>query len=439
MTLKALRSASTVFVIVAGRIALFLLALAATLWLVFGVAIPASTEVTNGFAAYYTASRLIREGVSASRFYDDDWFLAQTIRLGFGRARDIYNLNPPTAALILWPLADLDPVRAKQVWTWTNLVFLGLACLALAASEPGGQRIRKLALALAFVGSFEPVAEQVRLGQAYALLLVIEAGFVWALGRKSDLAAGAALAIMVALKTAGLAFPALLAIRRRWIVLTGTVLGIAAVVGVTSAVLGGSAWTAYASALADAGSHREIAVTAYQSVPGFLAHLFRFDHEWNRAPLADVPWIVLPVTVVSCTGMIGLTAWRCWTPQSGGGPEPAALAAWAMLSIILNPAAADYHYALAIVPAFLLLSKSTKQPVDRATLGLVSIGIVLIGAPWPQRLFSMTDGPAALLAYPRLYGGLMLWALALRQPGRAPGDAHGARGLVGGGDRIGSG
>jgi hypothetical protein len=399
-------------------IAVPLLAIAAALWLVVGVAVPASTKLTNGFAAYYTAAHLIRERASADRFYDDDWFQAETIRLGFGRARDIYNLNPPAAALILWPLADLNPVSAKQVWTWVNLVFLGLACLALAASEPGDQWLQRAALALALVGLFEPVIEGMRLGQVYALLLLLEAGFVLSVRRKFDSAAGVSLAVMLAFKTAGLALPAMLAVRRRWVALTSTLVGSAIVVAAASAVLGPSAWATYARAVISVESHREIAMTAYQSVPGFLAHLFRFDPEWNRAPVVDVPWLVLPLTLGVAAFIAGVTAWRTWTAKSttagkDTGHVGSALAAWVMLSIFLNPAAADYHYTLAVVPAFLLLIRFAGQSTGRIALAAALIGIVLIGAPWPQRVFAMSDGLAGLVAYPRLYGGLILWATAV--------------------------
>jgi hypothetical protein len=327
-------------------------------------------------------------------------------------------VNPPAAALILWPLADLDPVSAKQVWTWVNLVCLSLACLALAASEPGDQWLQRAALALALVGLLEPVVEGMRLGQAYALLLLLEAGFVLLLRRKFDAAAGVALAVMIAFKTAGLALPAMLAVRRRWIALTSMLVGSAVLVAGTSAVLGPSAWAAYARALISVESHREIAVTAYQSVPGFLAHLFRFDPDWNRAPVVDVPWLVVPLTLGVAAFMVGVTAWRTWTAESttagkDTGHADSVLAAWVMLSIILNPATADYHYTLAIVPAFLLLTRFAGQPTGRIALVAALIGIVLIGAPWPQRVFAMSDGLAGLVAYPRLYGGLILWATAV--------------------------
>src|SRR5439155_7266018 len=81
-------------------------------WLVLGVAFPSAGRLTNGFSAYYTAAKLIREGAPVARFYDDEWFRAQTIRLGFERAPDIYNINPPAASLLFWPLSTLDPYGA---------------------------------------------------------------------------------------------------------------------------------------------------------------------------------------------------------------------------------------------------------------------------------------------------------------------------------------
>jgi hypothetical protein len=42
-------------------------------------------------------------------------------------------------------------------------------------------------------------------------------------------------------------------------------------------------------------------------------------------------------------------------------------------------------------------------------------GAVLIMLPTPFRSALLVDGWAALLAYPKLYGGLMLWALCLRK------------------------
>jgi hypothetical protein len=386
--------------------------LAATAWSIVGAALPASTRLTNGFAAYYTAARLLHEGQPVARFYDDAWFRDQTIRLGFDRAQDVFNTNPP-AALLLWPIATLPPIDAKITCTIFNLVCLALAALVLVATATEKRRRRSLAVVLLLVGLFEPVAEEIRLGQAYALLLLAEVAFFAAYTRKRDALAGLPLGGMIALKTAGLALPLLLVAQRRWRALAYAGLAVVLVVVLTSALLGANAWVAYAEALTSGSAHGEIAVTAYQSVPGLVTHLFRFDPTWNRHPLVDVPGLVVPLDGLLAIALVGMTAWRSSHADSGGVGSASAVAAWVMLSIVLSPPAADYHYTLAILPAFLLLEPRLGEPDCRLGLAIVLAGIVLIGAPWPGRLFATGDGIAALVAYPRLYGGLLLWGVAV--------------------------
>ena len=114
------------------RIAIFATAVGASLLFAVLVACPAATQLTNGFSAYDTSARLVVEGANPAHFYDDEWFRLQTIRLGFGAAQDIYNVNPPAAALLMVPLAGLSPLAGKEVWTGLNLAFLAIALAVLA-------------------------------------------------------------------------------------------------------------------------------------------------------------------------------------------------------------------------------------------------------------------------------------------------------------------
>jgi hypothetical protein len=395
------------------RLSLALVAgLAVVFWLIVGVALPASTRLTNGFAAYYTAARLVREGQSVARFYDDAWFRDQTIRLGFDRGQDIFYVNPPVAAGILLPLATLKPVDAKQVWTAFNLLCLTLAILGLSVTVPSYRRLRGLALALLLVGLFEPVAEEIRLGQAYALLLLTEVAFCAAYLHHREALAGLSLGGMIGLKTVGLGLPVVLALNRRWVALASVAGVVALIVLSGAAVLGLSAWSAYLIALVGAATRDEIAVTAYQSVPGLVAHLFRFDPTWNRQPLVDLPQLVAPLAGGIAVILAGLTAWRSARAPTNQSARLAALAAWAVVSVVLSPLSADYHYTLTVLPAFLLLEPRLSGSDRRLSLALVLVATVLIGAPWPGRLFATGDGIAALIAYPRLYGGLLLWGVA---------------------------
>ena len=207
-----------------------LLAVALLLLFIWWVALPAATRPTHGFSAYYTAARLVLEGQDPARFYDDDWFREQTVRLGFAGAEDIYNVNPPTAALLLLPLAGLTPQVARAIWTGLNLLCLGLALaglLRLTCGDalasvgvlggardlpPAGRTARRrrvgqdalTAGGLALLVLFQPAREEVRLGQAYALLLLGEVALLWAYLARRERTAGLLLGLLLGVKTAGL-------------------------------------------------------------------------------------------------------------------------------------------------------------------------------------------------------------------------------------------
>ena len=86
----------------------------------------AATRSSGGFVAYYTAARLLRQGVPVSQFYDEERFRAEVQRYG-PAIGDVYNVNPPTAALMLLPLTGLDYRTARIVWTVVNLVIWTVA------------------------------------------------------------------------------------------------------------------------------------------------------------------------------------------------------------------------------------------------------------------------------------------------------------------------
>src|SRR5207244_2324682 len=104
----------------------------------------AAVRASNGFAAYYTAARLVVERADPARFYDDAWFRAQIAAHG-PAVNEIYNVNPPTTSLLLLPLAGLDYTGARLIWTALNLAMLIAA---------GGCLVRRLG----FGGPWLPAA-----------------------------------------------------------------------------------------------------------------------------------------------------------------------------------------------------------------------------------------------------------------------------------------
>src|SRR5690606_2516407 len=59
------------------------ISIAALLVFVAGAVRPHTRELSHGFAAYYTSARLVASGEDPANFYDNRWFLEQTIDAGF--------------------------------------------------------------------------------------------------------------------------------------------------------------------------------------------------------------------------------------------------------------------------------------------------------------------------------------------------------------------
>jgi len=78
-----------------------------------------------------------------------------------------------------------------------------------------------------------------------------------------------------------------------------------------------------------------------------------------------------------------------------------------ILSVILVPAAEQYHYVL-LFPAFLLAAHSPTVPRP-----LLYVAAILIALPLSYTDKALSAGWWALLAYPRLYGAIFLFVILL--------------------------
>src|SRR5262249_1808481 len=150
------------------------------------------------------------------------------------------NTNTPVTSLLFAPLVGLAPATARALWVGLNVLFLGLALLVTLRATRGG--LLAGAAGLVLLALYQPVAEQVHLGQAYTLALLWQAVVLWASLARRDAVAGSVLGLMLIGKTAGLLLPLLLLAQRRWRALGWMVLMIAGVVLLTLPWLGVGAW-----------------------------------------------------------------------------------------------------------------------------------------------------------------------------------------------------
>lgn len=397
---------------------LWLAVLLAAIHFAHQVVVPAENQLTHGFAAYYTASRLLLAGQFDARVYDNAWFEAQTKAAMNGEASDIYNVNPPSTAWMMVGLAALSPHAARIAWTLGNLALLG-AALALLGGELGLGRAGLGLLALIALG-FTPIGENFRLGQAYILLLFLYTLALRGFLRGEEGLLGLSLALLLALKSAGWPLPLLLLLRRRWRALGIALAGLALIVIGGLPWIGLDAWRTYLLALPDIGRGPWASSIFYQTTNSLWQHLFRYDPQWNPGAVADQPALAAVLTLLSAGAALAVTL-RCTRQDK---PPDLAFAAFVTLAVLLAPVGEQYHHTVLILPVAVVLAGIGQTSYSRPRAAqwvawAMAAGALVLLAKFFDLRNAETAGWGALLSYPRVYGTWLLWGSLIVQLARA--------------------
>ena len=367
-----------------------------------------ATRPTSGFVAYYTASRLLEDGADVARFYDDEWFRAQVARVT-PTVADIYMVNPPTTALLLRPLAGFDYGTARVAWITANLAIFaaGVVWLLRRLDLSGNWMAALVALMLVY----QPLAANIALGQVYTLLFVLLVAAWLGFRGHRDRLLGIALGVMLVLKVAGVLLWVLLIATRRWRALGWSLATIVAAIVVSGPWIGPGAWSAYAARLGRLPSDPWLSVTPYQSQFGFFHHLLQFDAVWNPSPLWDAPVLAAGLSVVGAGLLLGMAFRDRLRPDR----RDHVFAAVVIANVVVSPQSLDYHYVLLLVPIAILVAQ--QRQLTLAQRVAVAAGVALIAVDLPYRSPALSHGARAFLAYPKLYGALLLWLVAVWRPG----------------------
>ncbi len=372
--------------------------------------IPFASDVavrpSHGFVNYYTASRLLHSPVPVSQLYDDRWFSLQTEQFTPG-ITDIFTPHPPTAALMFVPLAGLDYVPARIVWTAFSLIVLALA-LGWLLRDLGLRGGQWLLSALALVLLYQPFYAQMAYGQVYAALtaLLVLAWYGYCYRRNSLL--GVALGVMLVFKTAGVLLLGLLLIQRRWRALLWTVCTALAVMLVSLPRLGLDSWQTYMGVLAVYGQRPSHLSAAYQTPHSLFKRLFVPDAVWNPAPLFDAPAVGAALALAAVLTLAGISAYRVFRNSDTDG---LLFAAFVTAGLLISPVSLDYHFVLLLVPILILIAHVRNRSLIAQACLAVAVTLIALNMDWNHP----ADGAGVLLFYPKLYGALLLWGLALRK------------------------
>ena len=375
------------------------------------------TPNTNGYAAYYTASRILwTDPADLYRVYDRPWFQARIDEFGFVGVRDIYNTQPPTCSLMLAALARLSPSRARVAWVLatSGMVWLAAGELLAGLGAVAKREIGRWSpVACAAATAFSPLRDNFRHGQCYTLLLLCLC-LVFRLElrgtARTSFAAGVPLGLMAVLKTSGLWLWPLLLIGGRWRTIVGAVATVLVVALAAVPVIGVGAWRAYVHELPRLSTDPSRYVTAYQTVTSMMGHLFCFDPPWSRALVVNAPAVARWSTGLVMVAALGISALIQRLSAPSAWARVLSLAMIASLNVTMAPVAENYHYVLVLPSLGVAIAWAIERGGSPTTVAFLAVVVALLSTPLHYLTSPALEvGWLGLLAYPRVYGALLLW------------------------------
>jgi len=409
-----------------GRATAPLVAIALMILLVATGIVPALSQLDTDFPNYLTAARIVADGGPTDRLYDTPWFQEQMRRYRIGvPAEGKFAPFPPPTALLLIPLARLQPLDALRIMTVVSLACLSGAIILLAKALSW----RTIDAAMFVLLSGYAILSGLRFGQPY-----IVASFCCILGyyaylKKRPWLAGISFGLFAPIKYFALPLLLYFAVRQQYqLVFSGSVT-ILTIVLASIALLG---WPLHVEYLAILGNHliarldmQDSFTASFQSFDSLFRRLFTFDASANPLPLAAMPGLQTLAVVITKGALISvaIAALIRLARSAAAGVAPS-IGLIGILTLLLAPATATYHFALLWLPVGLVIDFALRRGAKFCAYFMVG-AYALIGF-FPYRLTAGFEGRGGLsvLAYPRLWLLLALFIACIYCVWRLPNPIH---------------
>lgn len=373
----------------------------------------ASKDTYWDFPNYYTSSRLLAEGESVARFYDNAWFASRGHDFGFERVARFTPFPPATATLML-PLSGLTPIAAKRAWVVINVVLLLYAILLV-------QKLFKFdwllsSFLILLLGS--SLALNFRLGQFYLVILV----FLLLSYQTYQQNKWGISAVLLSVITLVKYFPVIFIsgfLNKKFLLYFSTSMTI--LLGLQWLYFGTDTLTTYLSILQEhlngniegQGQH----VIAFQSFDSLLANFFIQDAVANPAAIIDWPTgkSIGKALVLLLAAASAILTIRKVKSEDKAIRRDLVLVITGMAAFTVLPASAAYHFILLFFP-FVLFFKLAYHETTLIQRGLLILLFALVTNSAYLNI-PFTSGIAwldLLLSYPRLWAMTVLYIYTLR-------------------------
>ncbi len=360
--------------------------------------------VTYGFASYYTFSKILLAEKDVSRVYDTTYFNNKIKEYGIENIRDMANI--PTSSFLFLPIAWLNPQAAREAWTALLVIFLFISVfLLMKVFEVNyNNTLGYLLLSIPFV--FYPVYYNIALGQAYILILLLFSLSIYGLKNSIVWLTSIPLALIILAKGYGFIPLLFLLVFKKWKEFLIVVVCVIAVILITLPFIHFETWGIYyQKVFLGVGFDNSSSNVAYQTINGFIRHIFIYDPGYNPNSVLNVNHNIVSflMLVISLIFLVFILF-----KNRKENLVPLYLAAIS-LNLILAPVAEEYHYVL-LIPLIFLLGKFfyNNFRILKTEFAFFAICLICLAAPLGYKSLQNSAFPVYLLAYPKLYSAIIL-------------------------------
>jgi hypothetical protein len=368
--------------------------------------VPALSKIDTDFPNYFTAAKIVADGGNTDRLYDNGWFQDQMRRYQIGKASEgEFKPFPPPTALLLVPLTRLKPLDALRVVTCVSVLCL-ICSIFLMAKILSWSFVDSAVFVLL---SGYAILGALRFGQPYILVSLSCILGYYAHLKRRPLLAGMCFGLFTPIKYFPIFILIYFAFRKEWKVALGGAIAILIVTSVSIGVLG---WGIHADFLSSVLGNHLIAkldmqdpfTSRYQSFDSLFRRLFIFDATLNpQSPYALPRLQGIAVLITKTSILLAAIATLVRLARRGDGATAPSIGILGVVTLLLAPATATYHFVLFWLPVGLLINYFFRLGARVSAYFILGV-YALIGF-FPYRFTIPFEGRGGLtvLAYPRLF------------------------------------
>lgn len=360
---------------------------------------------SHSFISYYVASTLLMQGEEVHQYYDGEWFNQHVSKIT-PNIEEYYRPNPPTTALMMLPLAHLNHLDARLIWTMLTLLSVIISVIWIIRSEQLNLLYAQLAILMVLV--YQPLYDNFEYAQVYGILFAIFTLLLYVYKHRYPKFLGSLLGLIVVLKLIGYLWLPLLIIKHRWKAFITTCATIIGIMVLSLPILGIQSWLTFFEMLPVHNQRPSFAVTAYQSISGFFKHQFTYHEFWNPSPLMDLSIIASIFSISVLLFLLTMTLWRSYQADQPN----LTFSSLILLTLLMSPASLDYHYAIVLLPILLLIAEFRNMTIMNRILLIIGVFLLSVDYPYQKSPYDQTF--LSLMAYPKLIGALLLWMVSIR-------------------------